>query len=87
MFMAFAPPAPAFAALFLCLAQPAAADGAPVNPQSMRDFLKEEPNCLEFTDQCSICRRYGETVMCSTPSTACIKKDYACTKTSPKRQL
>lgn len=86
MFMAFAPPVPAFAALLLCLAQPAAADGAPIDLHSMRDFLDAQPNCLEFTDQCSICRRDGEAVMCSTPSTACIKKDYACTKMDAKRQ-
>ncbi|NML74556.1 hypothetical protein HHL25_10520 [Rhizobium sp. S-51] len=71
----------AFSALFLSLTHPAAADGAPVTMQSMRDFLKKKPGCLEFTDQCSICRRDGETVTCSTPSIACIKKDYACTKT------
>lgn len=82
MLRTFAPLALAFCVAFLCLAQPAAADGAPVDPQSMRDFLKVEPNCLEFTDQCSICRRDGETVTCSTPSTACIKKDYVCTRKS-----
>ncbi|MBV2183812.1 MAG: hypothetical protein KUL88_04620 [Rhizobium sp.] len=71
---------------FLCLFTPQAMAGSSDAQQSMRDFLKEEPNCLEFTDQCSICRRDGETVMCSTPSIACIRTDYVCTKTDAKGQ-
>ncbi|MHA7970031.1 hypothetical protein [Rhizobium sp. CAU 1783] len=66
-------------AAFFCLAPPAGASG---DRQSMQDFLKKETGCREFTDQCSICRRDGETVTCSTPSTACIKKDYVCTRKS-----
>lgn len=66
--------------LCVCLAAPQAVAGSSDAQQNMQGFLDAHPDCLEFTDQCSFCRRDGEAVTCSTPSTACIKKDYACTR-------
>lgn len=70
--------------VFLCLAAPQALAGSSHAQQSMQDFLDAHPDCLELTDQCSFCRRDGEAVTCSTPSIACIKEDYVCTKTDAK---
>nr|WP_186363477.1 hypothetical protein [Rhizobium sp. ACO-34A] len=48
----------------------------------MEAFLKAEPACAEFTDQCSICKVDNGQAICSTPSIACIRKDYVCTRKS-----
>ncbi|MCJ7996245.1 hypothetical protein J5N58_17640 [Rhizobium cremeum] len=59
---------------------PAAAEDAAQVQRNMEAFLKAEPDCDEFTDQCSICKVTDSQPVCSTPSIACIKKDYACTR-------
>ncbi|GEO84108.1 MULTISPECIES: hypothetical protein [Alphaproteobacteria] len=69
---------PAFLAFFL--AQSAAAENAGQTMRSMREFLIKEPDCAEFTDQCSICKVKDGLPVCSTPSTACIKAAYTCTR-------
>ncbi|PZU87415.1 MAG: hypothetical protein DI528_07250 [Shinella sp.] len=61
---------------------PAAAEDAAQVQRDMKAFLKEEPACAEFTDQCSICKVENGKAICSTPSIACIRKDYACTRKS-----
>jgi len=48
--------------------------------QSMVDFIKTHPDCVEFNDQCSICAIVAGKLNCSTPSIACIKKEYVCTR-------
>jgi hypothetical protein len=69
-----------FAFTLLCVAGPAWADDETTAMQSMQDFLHNTPDCAEFTDQCSFCKLADGKAMCSTPSTACIKKDYVCTR-------
>jgi len=66
-----------FAFTLLFAARPVWAD-TPM--QSMQDFLHNTPDCAEFTDQCSFCKLADGKAMCSPPSTACIKKDYVCTR-------
>jgi hypothetical protein len=48
--------------------------------QSMVDLIKMHPDCMEFNDQCSICAIVAGKLNCSTPSIACIKKQYVCTR-------
>lgn len=67
-----------FAFALLCVARPVWAEGEPM--RSMQDFLHDTPDCAEFTDRCSFCKLEDGKVMCSTPSTACIKKGYVCTR-------
>lgn len=66
----------------LGVARPVWAYDAAATMQSMQAFLREMPDCAEFTDQCSICRLVEGQAMCSIPSTTCIKKDYICTRQS-----
>ncbi|CCM76561.1 hypothetical protein [Rhizobium mesoamericanum] len=47
---------------------------------SMADFMKSNPDCTEFSDQCSICAVVDGKAACSTPKIACIKKPYICTR-------
>ncbi|WP_028747078.1 hypothetical protein [Rhizobium mesoamericanum] len=47
---------------------------------SMADFMKSNPHCTEFSDQCSICAVVDGKAACSTPKIACIKKPYICTR-------
>lgn len=68
--------------LCVCLAAPQAVAGSSDAQQDMQGFLDAHPDCAEFTDQCSFCRRDGNAVICSTPTIACIKKDYVCTRQS-----
>ncbi|NGO63594.1 hypothetical protein G6N76_07895 [Rhizobium daejeonense] len=75
------------AASFLALASafavgPAAAEDAVQIQRNMEAFLKAEPACAEFTDECSICKVTDGQPVCSTPSIACIRKDYVCTRKS-----
>ncbi|WP_139115076.1 hypothetical protein [Rhizobium miluonense] len=59
-------------------AQPPPADKA-ADMQSMKDFLQANPDCTEFTDNCSYCRVTDGQADCSTPQIACVKKPYQCT--------
>ncbi|MCM2402917.1 hypothetical protein NBH20_17250 [Rhizobium sp. S153] len=61
---------------------PAAAEDAAQVQRNMEAFLKAEPACAEFTDQCSICKVDNGQAVCSTPSIACVRKDYVCTRKS-----
>ncbi|MFS8044966.1 hypothetical protein [Rhizobium sp. BR 314] len=63
--------------------QPPPADKA-ADMQSMKDFLQANPDCSEFSDNCSVCRMKGGQAMCSTPQIACVKKPYQCTARSGK---
>ena len=66
--------------VLLGMVRPVSADDTAAGLQSMQAFLRETPGCIEFTDQCSVCRLVEGKAMCSTPSTACIKKGYVCTR-------
>ena len=52
--------------------------------QSMKDFLQANPDCREFTDNCSYCVVTEGRADCSTPQIACVKKEYQCTVRSGK---
>ncbi|AVA21071.1 hypothetical protein NXC24_CH01408 [Rhizobium sp. NXC24] len=54
-------------------------EATPVPMESMRDFLQANPDCQQFTDQCSICTVANGKAECSTPQIACVKKAYQCT--------
>jgi hypothetical protein len=47
--------------------------------ESMKDFMHTNPDCQQFTDQCSICAVVDGKAQCSTPQIACVKKAYQCT--------
>ncbi|CDM58634.1 hypothetical protein LPU83_2983 [Rhizobium favelukesii] len=69
----------AAAAVLLLLANSAMADEQAV-AESMADFMKGHPDCMEFSDQCSTCAVVDGKAACSTPTIACIKKPYVCTR-------
>lgn len=46
---------------------------------SIEAFLRANPKCLEFNDQCSFCLVSEGRAECSTPQIACIKQPYRCT--------
>ncbi|MDL2400904.1 hypothetical protein [Rhizobium mayense] len=52
---------------------------APAPMQSMQDFMQANPDCQQFTDQCSICAVVDGKAQCSTPQIACVKQAYQCT--------
>ncbi|RAS07212.1 hypothetical protein DEU52_11966 [Ensifer adhaerens] len=59
-----------------------AADAVPEPQQtenaSLQDFIKANPDCLEFTDQCSHCVIVNGIAECSTAEIACIKRGNQC---------
>lgn len=68
------------AMLLLVLSDASVADEPVLAVQSMADFIKSNPDCMEFSDQCSICALVDGKPACSTPKIACIKKAYVCTR-------
>lgn len=46
---------------------------------SIEAFLRANPKCFEFNDQCSFCLVCEGRAECSTPQIACIKQPYRCT--------
>jgi hypothetical protein len=66
-------------AVLLLIANSAMADEQAA-AESMADFMKGNPQCIEFSDQCSICAVVHGKAACSTPKIACIKKPYVCTR-------
>ncbi|MGE6786318.1 hypothetical protein ACQKGL_27735 [Ensifer adhaerens] len=51
---------------------------------SIEVFLKANPDCLEFTDQCSHCAVVNGVAECSTAEIACVKREKQCTKRAGK---
>ncbi|MBK5571430.1 hypothetical protein [Ensifer sp. SSB1] len=47
---------------------------------SLQDFIKANPDCLEFTDQCSHCVVLNGVAECSTAEIACVKRENHCTR-------
>lgn len=47
---------------------------------SLQDFIKANPDCVEFTDQCSHCVVANGVAECSTAEIACIKRENYCTR-------
>jgi len=66
-------------AVLLLIANSAMADEQAA-AESMADFMKSNPQCMEFSDQCSVCAVVDGKAACSTPKIACIKKPYVCTR-------
>ncbi|HEV7321566.1 MAG TPA: hypothetical protein VGO04_23425 [Ensifer sp.] len=56
----------------------------PAENASLKDFIKANPDCLEFTDQCSHCTVVNGIAECSTAEIACIKRENQCTKWAGK---
>ncbi|MBD9647494.1 hypothetical protein JVX98_10380 [Ensifer sp. PDNC004] len=51
---------------------------------SLEAFIKANPDCLEFTDQCSHCAVVNGVAQCSTAEIACISQENRCTKRASK---
>ncbi|WP_077960820.1 hypothetical protein [Ensifer adhaerens] len=51
---------------------------------SLQAFIKANPDCLEFTDQCSHCAVVNGVAECSTAEIACIKQENQCTRRAGK---
>lgn len=47
---------------------------------SLQEFVQANPDCIDFTDQCSICSQQSGELVCSTPKIACIQKELSCTR-------
>jgi len=47
---------------------------------SLQEFVQAHPDCMDFTDQCSICSQQSGELVCSTPKIACIQKELSCTR-------
>ncbi|WP_319531692.1 hypothetical protein [uncultured Cohaesibacter sp.] len=79
-------------ALSLVLALPASADPATCRKKfeaylqqskSLSAFIAEDANCLEATDNCSLCARQPDgSITCSPPSISCVQAENRCTRTS-----
>jgi len=46
-------------------------------------FGRDNPDCLEWTDECVVCKRRGEETACSTPGVACLAREPRCTRARP----
>ncbi len=75
--------------LSLCAAvSPASADIPPplVAPIAIAHFADDKPNCLEWTDGCTICKKQADkkqgdgSVACSTVGAACVQTAPVCSK-------
>jgi hypothetical protein len=52
--------------------------------ESMKEFIQANPDCKEFTDQCSVCTLSDGKAECSTPKIACVKQVYQCSAPASK---
>jgi hypothetical protein len=74
-------------ALALCLGaalSPVRADipPPPIAPKAIAAFADDKPNCLEWTDGCTICKKQRPDggVACSTVGAACVQAAPHCAK-------
>lgn len=56
------------------------ASGRSKDSQSFQGFANSNPDCMDFTDQCTVCSQQSGALVCSTPKIACIKRELQCTK-------
>lgn len=63
---------------FLLASAPALAD-APADPRPMQGYGADHPNCLGWTDGCTICT----PKTCSTPGIACTPRETVCEAEKP----
>jgi len=70
--------------LSLCAAiSPVSADipPPPVAPKAISAFADDKPDCLEWTDACTICKKQADgNVACSTVGAACVQTAPTCSK-------
>ena len=68
----------------LCAAvSPVSADipPPPAAPKAIAAFADDKPNCLEWTDACTICKKQPDgSVACSTVGAACVQTEPVCSK-------
>jgi hypothetical protein len=71
---------------------PPRSDLAQAPAASLRAYGERNPDCLEWTDSCGVCRRLGPSepkapeIACSTPGVACQPGDVMCRYARPKEQ-
>ncbi len=54
---------------------------APAPSKHVMAFGADNPKCLEWTDDCVVCKRQpDDDFACSTPGTACVAVDPRCSK-------
>lgn len=58
------------------------ASGRAKDGQSLQGFANSNPDCMDFTDQCTVCTQEGGALVCSTPKIACVKGKLQCTRGS-----
>jgi len=46
----------------------------------MKQFVQENPSCIDFTDGCSVCTVSQGEISCSAPRIQCQIKPLVCTK-------
>ena len=79
-------------ALVASVAAPAFADSGGTAPAqagpspALFDFVRQNPACTNFTDNCVICRREGDRLNCSTPAIACVTAAPFCTDIGEARK-
>lgn len=62
-------------------AQTAEAPGAGPPPRPVAAFGLDNPECLEWSDSCVLCKRLDDgSPACTTPGTACVPDEPACKK-------
>jgi len=72
-------------AFVVSMTAPAVADDGGTPPAkaspspALLDFVRQNPACNNFSDNCVICRREGDRLNCSTPAIACVTAAPVCT--------
>jgi hypothetical protein len=71
-------------AVLLLFAAPLRAQDTPATPpptelQTVQSYGAKNPDCLEWTDTCAVCKRGDDgKVACSTPGIACTQQPIVC---------
>ncbi|MDH6294845.1 hypothetical protein SAMN03159422_00493 [Agrobacterium fabrum] len=47
---------------------------------TMKDFVRDNPSCIDFTDGCSVCTVADGKIACSAPRIQCQVKELSCTR-------
>ena len=47
---------------------------------TMEEFVRDNPSCLDFTDECSVCTITDGKIVCSAPRIQCQVKQLTCTR-------
>ena len=68
---------------FCAASSPASSDipPPPVAPKAIAAFADDKPDCLEWNDGCTICKKQPDgSVACSTVGAACVQTAPVCSK-------